>query len=108
MSGGTRTGTSTRPPRADPAVRERVARRESVVAAEPADRAGRRRWFREVRAATDALVPFTTGAAATASEALAAAETRAGVLAGLTRRDASWVLYPDAMLAGVMRGFLAD
>jgi len=89
-----------------PAVRDLLDRRTALLAAEPQATSDRRRWFRDLRAVRDGLYPYAEAGALRASEAVQVAETAAGVEARLTRRDLSWVLYPEETLTGVMQKFL--
>jgi hypothetical protein len=73
-----------------------------LIAAEPTGRAERRRWFRDLRAATDRLRPAVRDRLAEAGRQLTRAKQEAAANADLLRRDFAWVLYPE----DVVRGFL--
>ena len=89
------------PERHGPADAALVARKQALIAAEPAGTAERRAWFRDLRAVGDAL-----RAVGASVPGLDRATQEAAANAALRRRDFAWVLYPEATLRPFLQGFL--
>jgi hypothetical protein len=89
-----------------PEVRELIRRHDELAAAEPPDRAGRRRRFRELREIGGRLRALLQPQLAEARGDLERARREAAANAMLTRRDFAWVLYPEETLRPLLQRFL--
>ena len=89
------------------AVAELLAEREQLLASSPETQSGRRRRFRALRSVCERLRP--SAQAAIRREADAAEVAKRGELdrAILSRRDYSWVLYPESVLQTALGAFAA-
>lgn len=82
-----------------------AARREQLLASRPETQTGRRRRFRALQAVCAELRPYAGEAIrrhAAAGDAAARAEADRALL---TRRDYSWVLYPESTLKAALGAF---
>jgi hypothetical protein len=73
-----------------------------LIAAKPAGRVDRRRWYAAIREANERL----RGLVPPADSLLPAARREAAANAVLLRRDFSWVLYPEDVLRPFLQSFL--
>lgn len=92
-------------PDADPAW-ELVERHRVLEASDPADKAGRRQRYRDLRAVGDRLRPRVEGRLAEVRTRLDQTEREAAANEALRRRDFAWVLYPEETLRPFLQGFL--
>jgi hypothetical protein len=92
--------------RSRPEITELVARKETLIREQPADRRGRRERFRQIREVSERLrVPLEGKLAAVrGAEADCEAELRANAI--LQRRDYPFVLYPERTLRPFCEQFL--
>ena len=82
------------------------AEKQRLIASEPQDHLGRRRWFQQLRAATEGLRTLVKDQLQAMESAELLAKQREWAVKLQQRRDYSWVLYPDKELRPFLQSFL--
>jgi hypothetical protein len=91
---------------ASPEVRPLVARKADLLRQEPSDSAGRKQRFRDIRAATESLVPLVRDREAAAELRLVKCDHDLTENAVMQRRDFPFCLFPEEKLRSFCSQFL--